>query len=108
MKPGPESSSPNCAGLRVGNAQDEHAENSAECASADALYASVHGWAVPPHARDGIARPDKSVAAVDALVLSGALPTGWMPVRAWSNALRVRGRFRLAMPIPLVRGGDPC
>lgn len=108
MKPGPTNSLSDIAGLRVGNAQDEDLKSGATVVVGDAPFvASVAVMGGAPGTREtDLLAPDKSVAAVDALVLSGGSAFGLDACSGVVDGLRADGRgFRVgAAQIPLVPG----
>jgi D-aminopeptidase len=73
MIAGPKNLITDVPGLLVGNAQDDTLKSGATVVLADMPFtASVHVMGGAPGAREtDLLAPDKSVAAVDALVLSG-------------------------------------
>jgi L-aminopeptidase/D-esterase-like protein len=90
MKPGPRNLITDVPGLRVGNAQDDALKSGTTVLLADDPFtASVHVMGGAPGTREtDLLAPDKSVAAVDALVLSGGARqgagSGWaMPRSRW-------------------------
>ncbi|WP_417598164.1 P1 family peptidase [Pararhodobacter oceanensis] len=105
---GPRNLITDVAGLRVGNAQDAALKSGTTVLSGDAPFvASVHVMGGAPGTREtDLLAPDKSVAAVDALVLSGGSAYGLDACSGVTEALRARGRgLQLgAALIPLVPG----
>lgn len=108
MKPGPKNLITDIAGLRVGNAQDDALKSGATVLLADAPFtASVHVMGGAPGTREtDLLAPDKSVAAVDALVLSGGSAFGLDACSGVVDGLRAAGRgYRVGDAlIPLVPG----
>ncbi len=95
-------------GLKVGNAEDEALKSGATVLTADRPFmASVHVMGGAPGTREtDLLAPDKSVARVDALVLSGGSAYGLDACSGVSDALRAEGRgFRVGdAVIPIVPG----
>ncbi len=108
MKPGPTNSLADVGGLRVGNAQDAALKSGTTVVVGDAPFtASVAVMGGAPGTREtDLLAPDKSVAAVDALVLSGGSAFGLDACSGVVDGLRADGRgFRIgAAQIPLVPG----
>ena len=108
MQPGPTNSLCDIAGLRVGNAQDNTLKSGTTVVVGDAPFtASVAVMGGAPGTREtDLLAPDKSVAAVDALVLSGGSAYGLDACSGVVDGLRSDGRgFRIADAlIPLVPG----
>lgn len=108
MKPGPRNLITDVPGLRVGNAQDDALKSGTTVLLADDPFtASVHVMGGAPGTREtDLLAPDKSVAAVDALVLSGGSAYGLDACSGVVDGLRAAGRgFRLGdATIPLVPG----
>ena len=108
MTPGPRNSITDIQGLRVGNAQDSALKSGATVLVGDAPFtASVHVMGGAPGTREtDLLAPDKSVAQVDALVLSGGSAYGLDACSGVVDGLRAMGRgFRLGPAIiPLVPG----
>tara|TARA_R110002020_G_scaffold327121_2_gene542775 strand:- start:14334 stop:15329 length:996 start_codon:yes stop_codon:yes gene_type:complete len=108
MQPGPTNSLCDIAGLRVGNAQDDTLKSGTTVVVGDAPFtASVAVMGGAPGTREtDLLAPDKSVAAVDALVLSGGSAYGLDACSGVVDGLRSDGRgFRIADAlIPLVPG----
>jgi D-aminopeptidase len=108
MHPGPKNLITDVAGLRVGNAQDAALKSGATVLTADAPFAaSVHVMGGAPGTREtDLLAPDKSVAAIDALVLAGGSAYGLDACSGVMDGLRAMGRgFRLgAAVIPIVPG----
>jgi len=108
MKPGPTNSLSDIAGLRVGNAQDAALKSGTTVVVGDAPFvASVAVMGGAPGTREtDLLAPDKSVAAVDALVLSGGSAFGLDACSGVVDGLRNDGRgFCVGdAQIPLVPG----
>lgn len=108
MTPGPRNLITDVPGLRVGHAQDGALRSGSTVLLADAPFtASVHVMGGAPGTREtDLLAPDKSVAMVDALVLSGGSAYGLDACSGVMDALRADGRgLRLgAALIPLVPG----
>lgn len=108
MTPGPRNLITDVAGLRVGNASDDTVKSGTTVLLADAPFtASVHVMGGAPGTREtDLLAPDKSVAAVDALVLSGGSAYGLDACSGVVDGLRAAGRgFRIQDAlIPLVPG----
>lgn len=119
MRPGSRNLITDVAGLRVGNAQDARIKSGCTVVTADAPFAtsvSVMGGAPGTRETDLLA-PDKSVAAVHALVLSGGSAFGLAAAQGVMDALHADGRgfeiFTARVPIvpsailfDLLNGGD--
>ncbi|WP_299413402.1 P1 family peptidase [uncultured Sulfitobacter sp.] len=108
MQAGPTNSLCDIAGLRVGNAQDVALKSGTTVVVGDAPFvASVAVMGGAPGTREtDLLAPDKSVAAVDALVLSGGSAYGLDACSGVVDGLRRDGRgFRIGpAQIPLVPG----
>lgn len=108
MIPGPTNSLADIGGLRVGNAQDVALKSGTTVVVGDVPFtASVAVMGGAPGTREtDLLAPDKSVAAVDALVLSGGSAFGLDACSGVVDGLRSDGRgFRVgAAQIPLVPG----
>lgn len=108
MQPGPKNLITDVKGLRVGNAQDDNLKSGCTVVVADDPFtASVHVMGGAPGTREtDLLAPDKSVAAVDALVLSGGSAYGLDACSGVVDALRRDGRGYRVMDaiIPLVPG----
>ncbi|MEH6647151.1 P1 family peptidase [Sulfitobacter sp.] len=108
MTPGPTNSLSDIVGLRVGNAQDATLKSGATIVVGDAPFiASVAVMGGAPGTREtDLLAPDKSVAEVDALVLSGGSAFGLDACSGVVDGLRADGRgFRIGpAQIPLVPG----
>ncbi|MGR3547986.1 MAG: P1 family peptidase, partial [Roseovarius sp.] len=108
MRPGPRNLITDVAGLKVGNAQDARLKSGSTVLIGDAPFtASIHVMGGAPGTREtDLLAPDKTVAAVDALVLSGGSAYGLDACSGVVDALRAKGRgFRVGDAlIPLVPG----
>lgn len=108
MIPGPKNLITDIPGLRVGNAQDDVLKSGATVLTADVPFtASVNVMGGAPGSREtDLLAPDKSVAAVDALVLSGGSAYGLDACSGVVDRLRTKGRgFKVGdAVIPLVPG----
>ncbi len=108
MIPGPRNLITDVPGLKVGNAQDEPLKSGSTVLIADRPFtASVHVMGGGPGTREtDLLAPDKSVAKVDALVLSGGSAYGLDACSGVMDGLRAAGRgFRIAdAMIPIVPG----
>ena len=108
MKPGPRNLITDVAGVRVGNAQDDDLKSGVTVLTSDAPFvASIAVMGGAPGTRESdLLHPDKSVAEVDALVLSGGSAYGLDACSGVVAGLRARGRgFRIGdQVIPLVPG----
>ena len=108
MKPGPKNLITDVPGLLVGNAQDELLKSGTTVLLSEApLAASVHVIGGAPGTRETeLLAPDKSVAKIDALVLSGGSSFGLDACSGVVDGLRAQGRGFTLGPalIPLVPG----
>lgn len=108
MTPGARNLITDVPGLLVGNARDDALKSGATVlTAAEPFAASVHVMGGAPGSKEtDLLAPDKSVAAVDALVLSGGSAFGLDACSGVMDALRARGRgFRVGSAvIPLVPG----
>ena len=108
IRPGPKNLITDVTGLLVGNAQDDRLKSGTTVVTADAPFtASVHVMGGAPGSREtDLLAPDKSVAAVDALVLSGGSAYGLDACSGVVDGLRAAGRgFQVGKAvIPLVPG----
>ena len=108
MTPGPKNLITDITGLRVGNAQDDTLKSGATVLIGDVPFvASVHVMGGAPGTREtDLLAADKSVAAVDALVLSGGSAFGLDACSGVVDGLRAAGRgFQVGRAqIPLVPG----
>ncbi|PUB17023.1 P1 family peptidase [Yoonia sediminilitoris] len=107
-KPGPRNLITDVAGLRVGNAQDDHIKTGSTVLVGDAPFtASVHVMGGGPGTKEtDLLAPDKTVQKVDALVLSGGSAFGLDACSGVMDGLRAMGRgFPVGpMHIPIVPG----
>lgn len=108
MTPGPQNAITDIAGLKVGNAQDDTLKSGVTVLTADVPFTasvSVHGGA-PGTRETELLAPDKSVAKVDALVLSGGSAYGLDACAGVVAGLRAMERgFRVGPAIiPIVPG----
>lgn len=106
MHPGPRNLITDIAGLRVGNAASVALKSGVTVLSADAPFAAgvnVMGGAPGTRETDLLA-PDKTVCAVDALVLSGGSAFGLAAADGVTEALRAQGRGFAVGPhlVPIV------
>lgn len=94
MRAGPLNLITDVAGLRVGNAQDARLGSGVTVLTADAPFAcGVHVMGGAPGTREtDLLAPDKSVQAVDALVLSGGSAFGLGAAEGVVAGLRAQGR----------------
>ena len=108
MQPGPKNLITDIKGLRVGNAHDDALKSGCTVVTADTPFtASVHVMGGAPGTREtDLLAPDKSVAAVDALVLSGGSAFGLDACSGVVDGLRSDGRGYKILDaiIPLVPG----
>ena len=108
MKPGPRNLITDVPGLRVGNAEDHQIKTGSTVLLGDAPFvASVNVMGGAPGTREtDLLAPDKSVAKVDALCLSGGSAFGLDACSGVVDGLRAQGRgFKIrAATIPLVPG----
>ncbi|WP_281990271.1 P1 family peptidase [Sulfitobacter geojensis] len=108
MIAGPKNLITDVPGLLVGNAQDDTLKSGATVVLTEKPFtASVHVMGGAPGAREtDLLAPDKSVAAVDALVLSGGSAYGLDACSGVVDGLRAAGRgFQVGTAtIPLVPG----
>ncbi|MBT8153257.1 P1 family peptidase [Epibacterium ulvae] len=108
MQPGPKNLITDVAGLLVGNAQDRRLKSGTTVVTADKPFtAAVHVMGGAPGTREtDLLAPDKSVAQVDALVLSGGSAFGLDACSGVMDGLHKAGRgFRLGPAvIPIVPG----
>ncbi|MDP5086613.1 MAG: P1 family peptidase [Yoonia sp.] len=107
-KPGPRNLITDVAGLRVGNAQDDHIKTGSTVLVGDRPFiASVHVMGGAPGTKEtDLLAPDKTVQDIDALVLSGGSAFGLDACSGVMDGLRDMGRgFAVgAMRIPIVPG----
>ncbi|WP_299877003.1 P1 family peptidase [uncultured Sulfitobacter sp.] len=108
MGPGARNLITDVPGILVGNAQDALLKSGSTVLTSDAPFtASVHVMGGAPGTREtDLLAPDKSVAAVDALVLSGGSAFGLDACSGVVDGLRATGRGFAVGPaqIPLVPG----
>lgn len=108
MKPGPKNLITDVPGVLVGNAQDTALKSGTTVVTAASPFvASVHVMGGAPGTREtDLLAPDKSVDAVEALVLSGGSAYGLDACSGVVDGLRAQGRgFRVHdAVIPLVPG----
>ncbi len=108
MRPGPRNLITDVPGLRVGNAQDEALKSGTTVVTADTPFiASCHVMGGAPGTREtDLLAPDKTVEAVDALVLSGGSAFGLDACSGVVDRLRVQGRGFAASNarVPIVPG----
>ena len=108
MIPGPKNLITDIASLRVGNARDDALKSGVTVLTADKPFtASVNVMGGAPGTREtDLLAPDKSVAQVDALCLSGGSAFGLDACSGVVDGLRARGRGFAVGParIPLVPG----
>ncbi|MEO0391089.1 MAG: P1 family peptidase [Pseudomonadota bacterium] len=108
MTPGPKNLITDVPGVMVGNAQSASLKSGATVVTADAPFtASVAVMGGAPGTREtDLLAPDKSVAQVDAVVLSGGSAYGLDACSGVSDALRAANRGYRVGPaiIPLVPG----
>ena len=108
MIPGPKNLITDVTGVKVGNAQDDALKSGVTVLTSDAPFtASVHVMGGAPGTREtDLLAPDKTVTAVDALVLSGGSAYGLDACSGVTDGLREQGRgYRAgAAIIPLVPG----
>lgn len=108
MTPGPQNAITDIQGLKVGQAQDETLKSGVTVLTADAPFtASVAVLGGAPGTREtDLLHPDKSVAQVDALVLSGGSAFGLDACAGVVAGLRAAGRGFAVGPatVPIVPG----
>ena len=108
MKPGPRNLITDIAGLSVGNAQDHRLKSGTTVLIGRRPFtASVHVMGGAPGTREtDLLAPDKMVAEVDALVLSGGSAFGLDAATGVADRLRAMGRgFRVGdAVVPIVPG----
>ena len=108
MHPGARNLITDVPGLKVGNAQDSTLKSGSTVLVGDRPFvAAVHVMGGAPGTREtDLLAPDKSVEAVDALVLSGGSAFGLDACSGVVDGLRARGRgFRLGPAVvPIVPG----
>lgn len=107
-RPGPRNLITDVAGLRVGNAQDAGLKSGSTVLLGDAPFvASVHVMGGAPGTKEtDLLAPDKTVNAVDALVLSGGSAFGLDACSGVMDGLRAMGRgFAIGnVTVPIVPG----
>lgn len=108
MHPGPRNLITDVKGLMVGHAQDATLKSGATVLTAETPFtASVHVMGGAPGTREtDLLAPDKSVALIDALVLSGGSAYGLDACSGVVEALRAQGRgFPVGdVTVPIVPG----
>jgi D-aminopeptidase len=108
MYPGPRNLITDINGLKVGNAADEQLKSGVTVMTADRPFTtSVHVMGGAPGSREtDLLDPDKSVAQVDALVLSGGSAFGLDACSGVAEGLRAMGRgFKVGdVSVPIVPG----
>ncbi|MFV1530310.1 MULTISPECIES: P1 family peptidase [unclassified Phaeobacter] len=108
MKPGPRNLITDVPGLKVGNAQDRRLKSGTTVLTADRPFtAGVHVMGGAPGTREtDLLAPDKSVAQIDALVLSGGSAFGLDACSGVVAGLRAAGRGFAVGParVPIVPG----
>lgn len=108
MIPGPRNLITDVPGILVGNAQDAGLKSGGTVLTSDRPFtASVHVMGGAPGTREtDLLAPDKSVAKIDALVLSGGSAFGLDACSGVMDALRANGRGFPVGParVPLVPG----
>lgn len=108
MRPGPRNLITDIPGLLVGNAEHDSLKSGVTVLTADHPFtASVHVMGGAPGSREtDLLDPDKSVAEVDALVLSGGSAFGLEACAGVTSELRARGRgFAVGSArVPIVPG----
>ena len=108
MRPGPRNLITDIPGLRVGLASDARLKSGVAVLTADAPFAcGVHVMGGAPGTREtDLLAPDKTVAAVDALVLSGGSAFGLAACDGVAAGLRAQGRGFAVGPVrvPIVPG----
>lgn len=108
MKPGPKNLITDVAGLRVGNAENHRIKTGVTVLAAEAPFvASVDVMGGSPGSREtDLLSPDRTVEAVDALVLSGGSAFGLDAASGVADALAEAGRgFAVgAVRVPIVPG----
>lgn len=107
-RPGKRNLITDVAGLRVGNAQDDHIKTGSTVLVGDVPFkASVHVMGGAPGTKEtDLLAPDKTVQDIDALVLSGGSAFGLDACSGVMDGLREMGRgFAIGpMRIPIVPG----
>lgn len=108
MRAGPRNLITDVAGLRVGQSQDLHIKTGVTVLLGDAPFvAGVHVMGGAPGTREtDLLAPDKTVQAIDALVLSGGSAFGLDAASGVADGLRAMGRGFAVGPlrVPIVPG----
>ncbi|MEM9576942.1 MAG: P1 family peptidase [Pseudomonadota bacterium] len=108
MRPGPRNLITDVPGLRVGNARDEALKTGTTVVTADSPFiASCHVMGGAPGTREtDLLAPDKTVDAINALVLSGGSAFGLDACSGVAERLRAEGRGYAASKarVPIVPG----
>ena len=108
MRPGPRNLITDVAGLRVGNAEDHELRSGATVLVGDRPFvAGVHVMGGAPGTREtDLLAPDRLVAEVDALVLSGGSAFGLDACSGVADGLRAAGRGFVVgdQRVPIVPG----
>src|SRR5690606_3688347 len=108
MKPGPKNLITDVAGLRVGNAENHRIKTGVTVLAAEAPFvAAVDVMGGSPGSREtDLLSPDRTVEAVDALVLAGGSAFGLDAASGVADALAEAGRgFAVgAVRVPIVPG----
>ncbi|MEX0627993.1 MAG: P1 family peptidase [Cucumibacter sp.] len=106
MKPGPRNLITDVAGLKVGNASDARLKSGVTVVVADRPFiASVDVMGGAPGTREtDLLAPDKSLEAIDALVLAGGSAFGLDAASGVTDALRAAGRgfYVQGVRVPIV------
>ncbi|OWU86188.1 peptidase T4 [Oceanicola sp. 22II-s10i] len=108
LRPGPRNLITDVTGLKVGNAREDRIRTGVTVLTADRPFtAGVHVMGGAPGTREtDLLAPDKTVEAVDALVLSGGSAFGLDAASGVMDRLRAAGRGYAAGPhrVPIVPG----
>lgn len=108
MRPGPLNLITDVRGVQVGHAQDDALKSGVSVLTADAPFVASYAvmGGAPGTRETDLLEPDKSVPAVDALVLSGGSAFGLDAVSGVVAGLRARGRGFAVGPaiVPIVPG----
>lgn len=108
IRPGPRNLITDIKGLKVGNAQDAGLKSGATVLTADSSFVtSVHVMGGAPGTREtDLLAPDKTVTAIDALVLSGGSAFGLDACSGVADALLQQGKgFQVGnVRVPIVPG----
>ena len=108
MKPGPRNLLTDVTGLLVGNAEDQDLKSGVTVVTSDVPFvASVHVMGGAPGTREtDLLAPDKTVAGIDALVLSGGSAFGLAACDGVVDGLRraKRGFSVGPVTVPIVPG----